>query len=135
MTTALDIVTRALRRINVIAPDESPDSSEAQAALDELNDMIGTWPSHGLAVAEANFPLDQRFNGALVAMLALRVAESYGKPAGPQLQRDARAGWAALQARYQPNPDIGVDLGAVVTTGRGIYSWLYQATATTVVTL
>lgn len=124
MTTALDIVTRALRRINVIAPDESPDDSTAQSALDALNDMIGSWPSQGLSIAETNFPLDQRYNGALVAMLGVRIAEDYGKSAGPMLMKDARDGWHALQAAFAPNPDVTLDLGVTATLGRGLYAWL-----------
>ena len=126
MTTSLDIVTRALRRLNIIAPDESPEDSEAQSALDALNDMIGSWPAQGLQLQETDFPLDQRFNGALVAMLAIRIAEDYGKQAGPVLTRDARLGWSSLQAKYQPNHDVHFDHGATYTSGRGLFAWIIQ---------
>ena len=40
MTTALDIVSRALKDIGALEAGETPSSDSAQDALDMLNDML-----------------------------------------------------------------------------------------------
>ena len=42
MTTALDLITGALRKINVLAAGEVPQASEQQDALAVLNDLLDT---------------------------------------------------------------------------------------------
>ena len=50
MTTALDLITGALRKINVLASGEVPSGAEAADALVVLNDMIDTWSTEHLSV-------------------------------------------------------------------------------------
>ena len=50
MTTALDIVTRALRSIGAYAPGESIASADANDALDMLNEMVDTWSNSTMMV-------------------------------------------------------------------------------------
>jgi hypothetical protein len=50
MATALDIITRALRSINVLSDGESPTASMAQDALDSLNDVLESWANENLMV-------------------------------------------------------------------------------------
>lgn len=50
MTTALDLITGALRKINVLASGEVPSSAEQADALAVLNDMIDTWSTEHLSV-------------------------------------------------------------------------------------
>jgi hypothetical protein len=38
-----DIITRALRKINQIAPDETPGTTDLNSGLTELNDLLDTW--------------------------------------------------------------------------------------------
>lgn len=49
-TTAQDLITGALRRINVYAPGESLDSADASDALTLLNDLLDSWSSEHLLV-------------------------------------------------------------------------------------
>lgn len=46
--TARKIINSALRKIEVLAAGETPEASEAQDALDELNAMISSWTIEGL---------------------------------------------------------------------------------------
>lgn len=48
MTTANDIITRALRRIRVVDASEALPAEDAALALDMLNSMILNWPSQGV---------------------------------------------------------------------------------------
>lgn len=50
MTTALDLITGALRRINAYAPGESLASQDASDALALLNDLLDTWSTEHLTV-------------------------------------------------------------------------------------
>ncbi len=43
MTTASDLITGALKFINVYAPGESLDSADANDALETLNDLLASW--------------------------------------------------------------------------------------------
>jgi hypothetical protein len=49
-TTAQDLITGALRRINVYAPGESLDSADSSDALTILNDLLDSWSSEHLLV-------------------------------------------------------------------------------------
>ena len=60
MTTAYDIITRALRSINVLGVGETPDAATAQDALDSLNDVLEGWANETLMVYSStteSFPL------------------------------------------------------------------------------
>lgn len=50
MTTAGDLITGALKFINVYAPGESLDSQDAIDALDTLNDLLESWSTTPAAV-------------------------------------------------------------------------------------
>jgi len=54
MTTALDIITSALKRINSYAPGEPLAAVDAQDALDTLNDLLETWSNEHLTVYNNN---------------------------------------------------------------------------------
>lgn len=48
--TALDLITRAMRLVGVLADSESPTASEGQDALSALNDMVDAWGTEELAI-------------------------------------------------------------------------------------
>lgn len=98
MATATEIVTKALKRINVISGSEVPDASDMSDGKDALNAMIASWDAEGLS--GDTLPLDKRYEQGIIAMLAVRMAEDFGKQVGPVLARDAENGWRALQAAF-----------------------------------
>jgi hypothetical protein len=60
MTTALDIVSRALKDIGALEAGETPASDSAQDALDMLNDMLDQWSNEDMIVfnfTEIIFPV------------------------------------------------------------------------------
>lgn len=97
MATATEISRKALRRLNVVAAGESPPADDVQAAIDALNAMVASWEASGVIVT---LPMDDRFEQATVAMLAVRLSEDYGATVGPVLVRDAENGWITIQAHY-----------------------------------
>lgn len=50
MSTALDVITGALRKINVLAAGEVPNAQESADALAVLNDLLDTWSTEHLTV-------------------------------------------------------------------------------------
>lgn len=123
MATPTQISTRALRRLGVFDALESPSAMDVAAATEALTAMIASWEGEGLSGDV--LPLDSRFEQAVVAMLAERLAEEYGKEPGPVLKRDAANGWAAIQAAYIATPEARFDAGLLTGTYR------YQPEATT----
>lgn len=60
MTSALDIVTRALRAVGALESGETPDSPTANDAFDMLNDMLAQWSNERMMIhytTSVNFPL------------------------------------------------------------------------------
>lgn len=98
MATSVQIATRALRRLAVISADETPASADIEAAQEALTALINSWEAEGLT-ADA-LPLDARFEQGLVAMLAMRLAEEYGKTPSQVLVKDATDGWSAIRAAF-----------------------------------
>ena len=63
MTTALDLVTSALRRINSYQPGEQLADADAQDALETLNEMLDSWSNLKLHVYGTNESIFQWVNG------------------------------------------------------------------------
>lgn len=61
MTTARDIVTRALQRLRIIALGEAVPAHLAADGLTALNDMLASWPSQGVFVSTLDFALSDEF--------------------------------------------------------------------------
>lgn len=98
MATATEIATRSLRRLGVIDSLENPAGADVTAATEALTAMLASWEAEGLS--DEATPLDGRFEQGVVALLAVRLAEEYGKTPGPILMRDAKQGWDALLAAF-----------------------------------
>ena len=107
MATATEIVTKALKRINVISGNETPDASDMADGKDALNALIAAW--EGVSLSGDTLPLDKRFEQGIIAMLAVRLAEDFGKTVGPILARDAKEGWETLQAAFFAVPQSSFD--------------------------
>lgn len=60
MTTALDIITKALQKNGVLVKSETPDADEADDALSTLNAMVSAWSNDSMFIyarTEDNFSL------------------------------------------------------------------------------
>lgn len=98
MATPQQIVTRALRRIRVIPSGGTPSAEDVEEGTEALTAMINSWEAEGLT--GDILPLDARFEQAVVAMLAVRVAGEYGKEPDEVLIRDAKMGWDQISAAF-----------------------------------
>lgn len=87
MTTALQIVERAFRKINVKAEDEGLTADQLAHGLDCLNLMMHGWELWGIdtnhvdLTAASVFPLLPKFEEGTVYLLAERISPDYERPA------------------------------------------------------
>lgn len=116
MATATEISTRALKRLRKTDSHATPDATDIADATEALTAMISSWEAQGLSGDV--LPLDARFEQAVVAMLAVRLAEDFGTQPGPILLQDARDGWASLQAAFMATPEARFDAGLLTGTYR-----------------
>lgn len=85
MTTVLDIVNRAFRKLGIKAEDENLTPDQIANGLDVLNDMMAAWPKRGIdiptgfpLVSSDDFPMDAWANEPTIYCLAARLAPDYG---------------------------------------------------------
>lgn len=114
MATAAEISTRALKRLAIVDSHETPGAADMAHTSEALNAMIQGWEADGLS--GDTLPLDPRFEQGLIAMLAVRVAEDFGKTPGPVLLRDADEGWARIQSAFFVVPKSRFENGLLNTT-------------------
>lgn len=84
MTTVSDITRRALRLINVLDPNESPEAEDSDTAILALNGMCRRWEANGMALGwnDVANPSDviaspPEADDAIAYNLALRLAPEY----------------------------------------------------------
>ena len=88
MPTVLDIVTRAHRKIGVVAQDEPLTADQGQAGLSAYNEMIHAWTLDGITLSPAfadqaltdTFPLADKFREGTIYLLASRLSPEYTAP-------------------------------------------------------
>jgi hypothetical protein len=110
MATAEDIVTRALSRLSILRIGGVPDAAQSAQGLTVLNAMIAAWYADGVQI-DLSQPFPAQHEEGITAMLALKIAPSYGEAAVvPQtLAKDARDGWERLLAQYVFAPNASFD--------------------------
>lgn len=123
MTTAREVIYRALRQLGVSDPDETPTGRQASDALVALNAMVHGWKANGVDVGHADWTLDDEvdleidpeFVRGLSAMLAIDLAPEYpGAQINVAVGKMSDDGWKALIARYHDtstDSDLTCDAG------------------------
>lgn len=112
MTTVNDIVTRAYRKIGVVASDEPMTADQGQIGEDALNMMMHGLVLDGIDVAWTDaaladdFAMDPAFHEGLVYMLAARLAPDFSQPSF-----DDSAFKRRLAAAYLIVPEAIIDPG------------------------
>lgn len=109
MATATEISTKALKRLRVVAVDETPQAALVDSATDALTAMLASWEAQNLSGDV--LPLDARFEQGVIAMLAVRIAGDYGKQPDAIIVRDATEAWQALIGAYFTVPQSRFDIG------------------------
>lgn len=108
MTTAADIVTRALRKIGVATASQPVNANELNDGVTALNAMMHAWKLAGVDVehvdltATDDFPLGPEFEEGTVYVLASRLSPDYEVPQG----FDADDWFRKIQAAYLVINDV-----------------------------
>lgn len=124
MTTARDIVTSALRQIQVLGARDPVDSDDMTIGLERLNDMLASWAGRGVDTGHypldegQTFPLEERHVRGVKALLAREIAPDFGVGVPEHVAEAAFDGWIALQAEYIVPPDASFDNGLVRVPSR-----------------
>lgn len=115
--TANDVITRALRRIKVLAGEEAATGAEGADALTALNAMLHGFGPRGIGYAHSdlaatdtlNVPDEQVRNVTL--LLARDLAMDYGYPLDPDMKIEILRAEQELQAAYTVVPPASTDRG------------------------
>lgn len=74
-------------------------------------DDVTSWSANDFAIFDGRDWLKGQsstpYDGAVVALLGVRLAEEYGEDVGPILARDADSGWRRIQAQFV-RPDVAI---------------------------
>lgn len=86
MATVQDIISRAFRKIGVLAKDEVLDGGDYAEGLDALTMMIQGWELQGVdfeftePASGSEFALDSKYHEGVVYLLASRLSPDYMVP-------------------------------------------------------
>lgn len=118
MSTSNEIVTKAMRRLGLVAPGESPSAADQQAGVDALNSMIASWKTMGVVV-DNDLPLGAEHDKAVIALLAVDIAADFGMAAPAKVEFDAAQGWTGICGAFMRVPNAQYDAALTVTPSYG----------------
>lgn len=104
MTTTLDIINGAFRKLAIKADDEALTADQLAEGLFALNNMMHSWPIYGITYTHADigvddaFPMAAKFNEAVIYLLARKISPDYSV-AGVDDDQYMRA----IRAAYLPD--------------------------------
>ena len=117
--TALQVLTSAFRRLNILEETESLNAEQSAEGLVALNGMLHGFDSMGIAYAHSDLALTDTLNVPdgqvrnVVLMLAEELAPDYERPISPTFQMQIDGACRALQAHYMVVPPAQIDIGLV----------------------
>jgi len=100
MSTSSQLTAKAMRRLQLLDAHESPSAADDAHANSVLLDIIAEFEATGLALTSADLPLPAKYESALVAILAARLAGDFGRPVDEALDRDARSARHTIAGGY-----------------------------------
>jgi len=112
MTTARDIIKRALRQIGELASGEDPPAEDAADALTALNGMLAAWEIDGIRIGLPALAINDTVTlpasqiDGITYNLATALAPEYNVQISPALATLADRGKAQLQRAYLFNPVV-----------------------------
>ncbi|GAA0260600.1 packaged DNA stabilization gp4 family protein [Rhodanobacter caeni] len=136
MSTVSDITRRALRLINVLDPNESPEAEDSDTAIMALNGMCRRWEANGMAMGWSDvsnpsdtMPSPPEADDAIAYNLALRLAPEYQQQPNGAVVAFAAEGLRELMRDRLVEMPLTQTTDAPVGFGRGRYdirtdSWL-----------
>ena len=119
--TALQVIERAARRVNILAAEEALNANELVDALQIMNDMMFNFPARGIQYVHTqlasgdtvNVPDAQIRN--VIFLLADELADDFGMQITPDLRNDISRAEQQLQAFYYVVPPAKL--------ARGLLRW------------
>lgn len=109
--TVLDIVTAALRLLEVRTAESPVTASESLDGLESLNDMMNEWNVDGIDVGYESLEspsdlVDVNLGslGAIKSNLAVYIAPEYGRIVTPGLEKRAKRSKTSLRTSIKLNP-------------------------------
>lgn len=116
MTYVVDIVSRALRILRVIDPDEAVEERRFFNALEALNTMIDAWEGHGRAIGWSRqknpkdiMPTPPELDEAIAFNLAVKLRPEYGKALEPDVIEFAKSGLNLIRTMIAANEYLEMD--------------------------
>lgn len=101
---AIVTISRALRLLRVLDPDEAPEAADAKTALEALNKMMRRWEADGIALGwntlasvDDEMTIPEEAEDAVDHNLALRMRKEFGVAIDPDLVSDANSLLNALR--------------------------------------
>lgn len=116
MTTAIQMITDAMRLANLIDENETPSAEMGVAGLRSMNQMVAQWvedgirlPWHIVAELDDELPIDVKDERGLKYNLAVELAGEYGMEPLPRVQQIAASTYAGLEKRYMQVIELSLD--------------------------
>lgn len=101
--TILELITGALRKLNVINEVETPSAEQGAKCLEALNDMLEQWEEDGIklqyfrqSATSATFPCPDYTIAGVRAALAIRVAGDFGAIVSTELAAEYDSGFSTI---------------------------------------
>lgn len=114
-TTVQEIVRGALLLIGMIDAGEAMPASDGADGLVVFNDMVLSWPAHGVHTGASaseltsDSPLEERHTKGLKNLLAVELAGNYGRAIPAKVAHDAQEGWQLIEADYKQLEHLSMD--------------------------
>jgi hypothetical protein len=112
MTTALDIATRAYRKLGISGTGDTLTAEELAEGIDALNAMMHAWKLAGVDIehtdlaADDDFPIGPEFVEGTVYLLASRLSPDFTTPAA----FDADDWFRKFQAAYMTIDTVSMSM-------------------------
>lgn len=112
---ARDLITRSMRRINIIARGEVASAEEAEDGLVTLNDLLHSWETDGIHIGHTDLTLDSTIElpdshiRGLRLLLAMELAPEFEKIPDNVTIAQADRAKRQLIAEYMVIPDAQFD--------------------------
>jgi hypothetical protein len=107
MATVIQVISRALRLINVADAGQAIGANEAQDAREVLNAMLAEWTAADFGFSavpftalDASTGLPSADDDAIVGQLAMRIAPEYGREVPQAVAAGAMHALSQLHSRY-----------------------------------
>jgi hypothetical protein len=116
MTTALDMITDALRLVNVIDQNDAPSAEMGVNGLRSLNELLKDWEEDGIRLGyytvtalDEELPLQERDLRAVKFNFAVELAGEYGIEPTPRVAEIAAQTYARLAKRAVQHVELSMD--------------------------